>query len=187
MSVLSGVRRVVAITAVNLRGQASHRANFVAGILDGALWQTSVVVFASVILTRFPTVGDWSNREVLLLAAMRLTSHGLFTLLFGQVVYTGWLVQEGLIDAYLVRPVSVFSQVLLARFNANGFGDLLIGGSLLAVAVAVLDRPWTPGRIVLLVGGIVGGCLLQAAFMTGFAAGNRRSPAAPSRPSATTR
>lgn len=178
MSPARGVRRLGAITAVNLRGQAGHRANFIAGILDGALWQTSVVVFASVILTRFPTVGDWTNREVLLLAAMRLTSHGLFTLVLGQVVYVGHFVQEGLIDAFLVRPVSVFGQVLTARFNANAFGDLLVGGSLLAVAIGVFDRPWTPGRVVLLVVGIIGGCLLQAAFMTVFSALSLRNPAA---------
>jgi ABC-2 type transport system permease protein len=48
-------------------------------------------------------------------------------------------------------------------FSANAFGDLLVAGTMLAVAVAAFDRPWTPLRLVTLAAGIAGGCLLETA------------------------
>lgn len=157
------------ITAVNLRGQADFRADFIASILDGALWQTSVVVFASVLLTRFPSIGDWTSSAVLLLASMRMTSHGLVTLFFGRILYIHSIVQEGHIDGYLTRPMSVYRQIQYARFSANAFGDLLVAGSLLTVAIARFDQPWTPVRVVVLVLGVIGGAFLEAAITNVFA------------------
>jgi len=163
------VRVGARITAINLRGQGDFRADFIASILDGALWQTSVIVFASVLLVRFPSVGDWSSPSVLLLASMRMTSHGLVTLFFGRILYISSIVQEGQIDGYLTRPMSVYRQIQYARFSANAFGDLLVALSLLIAAIAWFDQPWTPVRVLLLVGGIVGGAFLEAAITNVFA------------------
>jgi ABC-2 type transport system permease protein len=168
------------ITAVNLRGQADFRADFIASILDGALWQTSVIVFASVLLTRFPSIGDWSSPAVLLLAAMRMTSHGLVTLFFGRILYIHAIVQEGHIDGYLTRPMSVYRQIQYARFSANAFGDLLVAVSMLIFAIAWFDQAWTPVRVLLLIAGIVGGAFLEAAITNVFAGLTLISPSAAS-------
>lgn len=152
------------ITAINLRGQADFRVDFVASILDGALWQTSAVVFASVLLARFSSIGAWSSAAVLLLASMRLTSHGLVSLVFGRIQYISVIVQEGRIDSFLTRPMSVYRQIQYWRFSANAFGDLAVAVTMLVVAIRVFELPWTPWRVALLVGGIIGGMLMEAAI-----------------------
>jgi hypothetical protein len=47
------VRIVGKVSALNVRAQMEYRGNFVASILLGILWQTSTLMFASVLLTRF--------------------------------------------------------------------------------------------------------------------------------------
>lgn len=163
------VRVGTRITSINLRGQADFRADFIASILDGALWQTSVIVFASVLLTRFPSIGNWSSPAVLLLASMRMTSHGLVTLFFGRILYIHRIVQDGQIDGYLTRPMSVYRQIQYAQFSVNAFGDLLVAVSMLVVAIAWFDQTWTPLRVVFLIGGIIGGAFMEAAITNVFA------------------
>jgi len=153
------------ITMINLRGQAEFRANFIASILLGALWQTSIVVFAAVLLTHFESIGGWSSASVLLLAAMRLTSHAVTTLLSGRINYISRIIQEGRIDTYLVRPTSVYRQIQFYAFGANAFGDLAVALTMLVIAITAFDQPWTFARVVLLVAGIVGGALMETAVM----------------------
>nr|WSZ94855.1 ABC-2 family transporter protein [Streptomyces sp. NBC_00857] len=153
------------ITKMNLRAALEYRTEFVMGIALGVVWQASVVVFASVLLVRFPGLGGWSSQQVLLIASMRLFSHGLVTLILGPVDMVGRIVREGRIDGFLLRPLSVFRQVQLSSFSVNAFGDLAVAGTMLSVSVMWFDLPWTGLRIAYLVAGVLGGFLLEAAVV----------------------
>ena len=75
----SGVRaaRVVwRITKLNFKARLEYRGEFLMGVAIGAIWQVSIIVFASVLLTRFPGLGGWSSSDVLLIASMRMLAHG---------------------------------------------------------------------------------------------------------------
>lgn len=77
--------------------------------------------------------------------------------------------QEGQIDGYLTRPMSVYGQIQYARFSANAGGDLLVAVSLLVAAIAWFDQPWTPIRVLMLAVGIAGGAFMEAAIVNIFA------------------
>jgi ABC-2 type transport system permease protein len=132
----------------------------------GAVWQTSVIVFASVLLTHFPAMGGWTSDDVLLMASMRLVSHGLFVLLFGRISWLSSMVQEGRIDGFLLRPLPVYRQVQLSFFNTNAIGDLLVAGMLFAGALQRLDRELTVPEAGYLMAALVGGTLMEAAMAT---------------------
>lgn len=161
-AVRTRVRTAARITAINLRGQADFRADFVAGVVLGVLWQTSVIAFAAVLLVRFPSIGSWSSPAALL-AAMRLASHGLATLGFGRIVYIDVMMQKGLLDAYHPADVGLPADPLLGvqpptRSAICWHGD---GGGRPGV------RPAMDGAAVcLLVDGIVGGMLVEAGVNT---------------------
>lgn len=65
------------IQRVTLKAQLEYRVEFVMHFLAGVVWQTSIVVFATVVLTRFPTMGSWDSGDVLLIASLRMLCHGL--------------------------------------------------------------------------------------------------------------
>jgi ABC-2 type transport system permease protein len=164
------------ITKANFRAKLEYRADFIAGIVVGLAWQSSILVFAGVVLTRFSGLGGWTSGGVLLIAAMRLLSHGLVTLFFSQLWAMSFIVPEGRLDGYLVRPMPVYRQVLLGEFPVNAFGDSAAGVLTFALALSRLHLDWTPSRVVYLVLGVIGGVLLEAGLQTVIAATTLRTP-----------
>jgi len=154
------------ITRLNLAARMEYRLDFVSSIFLGIAWQSSVLVFAGVLLTRFPGIGGWDSGGVLLIAAIRLLSHGIQTAIFSPLWWVGDLVQEGLLDGYLVRPMPVYRQVLLSRFPINALGDVAGGLLIFGLALARLHLDWTPEKIAYLVAAVVGGVLVEAALAT---------------------
>jgi ABC-2 type transport system permease protein len=53
-------RTALRITATSFRARAQYRGDFITALAMGLAWQTSVLVFATVILTRFPGLGGWT-------------------------------------------------------------------------------------------------------------------------------
>jgi ABC-2 type transport system permease protein len=158
------------ITRLNFRARLEYRGDFAAAIIVGVLWQASVLVFAGVLLTRFPGLGGWTSGGVLLIASMRLLSHGLSVAAFGQLWQVPYLVQTGQIDGYLVRPLPVYRQVLLSQFPVNALGDSTAAVLLFGLALSRLHIDWTAMRVSYLISGVVGGALVEAALQTVLAA-----------------
>jgi len=154
------------ITRLNVQARLEYRLDFASSIFLGIVWQSSVLVFVGIVLTRFPGIGGWDAGGVLLIAAIRLLSHGLQTAIFSPLWWVGDQVGEGLIDIYLVRPLPVYRQVLLSRFPINAIGDFAGGLLLFGLALARLHLAWTPLRILYLVAAVIGGIGVEAALAT---------------------
>lgn len=159
-------RVALRITALNFRARMEYRGDFVTSLMVGIAWQVSVLVFAGVLLARFPGLGGWNQGGVLLIASIRLLSHGIAVALFGMLWWTPDLVQEGMLDGYLVRPLPVYRQVLLSQFPLNALGDSTAAVLLFALALTKLQLSWTPLRIGYFAAGVAGGVLVQGALET---------------------
>ncbi|MFI7412181.1 ABC transporter permease [Streptomyces sp. NPDC049627] len=175
---LKALRIVWRITALNFRAQLEYRTEFLMMVAIGAVWQVSVIVFATVLLTRFTGMGGWDSTDVLLIPAMRMLAHGLFVLFLGRMHWAGRQIQEGRIDTYLLRPMPVHRQVQLHFFPTNAIGDLTVAVGLMVGALSRSHLDWTAGRISYLVAAVLGGMLLEAALFTVVASAALRFPAA---------
>ena len=175
---LKALRIVWRITALNFRAQLEYRTEFLMMVAIGAVWQVSVIVFATVLLTRFTGMGGWDSSDVLLIPATRMLAHGLFVLFLGRMHWAGRQIQEGMIDAYLLRPMPVHRQVQLAFFPTNAIGDLTVAVGLMVGALSRSHLDWTAGRITYLIAAVLGGMLLEAALFTVVASAALRFPAA---------
>ncbi|MFF3331044.1 ABC transporter permease [Streptomyces sp. NPDC002888] len=175
---MNAVRIAWRITRLNFRAQLEYRSEFLMMIAIGAIWQVSVIVFATVLLTRFTGMGGWDSSDVLLIPATRMLAHGLFVLVLGRVHALGRFIQEGVIDTYLVRPMPVHRQVQLQFFPTNAIGDLTVAAGLMVGAVSRSDLDWTAGQITYLIAAVLGGMLLEAALFTVVACASLRFPAA---------
>ena len=154
------------ISKLNFQARLEYRLDFISSVFLGIVWQSSVLVFVGIVLTRFPGIGGWDAGGVLLIAAIRLLSHGIQTAIFSPLWWVGDQVGEGLIDIYLVRPLPVYRQVLLSRFPINAIGDFAGGLLLFGLALARLQLDWTPLRIGFLVAAVIGGIGVEAALAT---------------------
>lgn len=159
-------RTALRISAVNFRARTQYRGDFITALAMGLAWQTSVLVFATVLLTRFPGLGGWTSGEVLLIVAIRLLSHGGMVLVFNSLIMIPYIVQQGALDGYLVRPMTVYRQVLLYTFPLNALGDSFSALLLFAFAIARVHLHWTPLMVLYLVAAVIGGVLLEAGIQT---------------------
>lgn len=162
------------INRLNLKAQTAYHGEFVLGLLFGLVWQGSMVLFAGVLLLRFPGLGGWKQGDVLLIASMRLVSHSLYVACFSNIAVLSMTVQEGRMDGFLLRPMPVYRQVLLSRFQVNSFGDLLAGAGIFVLALFRLDIGWTPMKAVYVVCGVIGGTLVEAGVQNLLAIGALR-------------
>ena len=175
---VKSLRLVWRISLLNIRSSMEYRTEFLLNIAIGAIWQMSVIVFATVLLARFTGMGGWESSDVLLIPAIRMLAHGLFVLLLGRMHFIGRQVQEGRIDIYLLRPMPVHRQVQLAYFPTNAIGDLTVAAGLMAGALSRSTLDWSAGRVSYLIAAVIGGMLLEAALFTAVAAACLRFPAA---------
>lgn len=159
------LRVVRKVTALNLHARMEYRADFVVSVMFGIVWQTSTLMFAAVLLTRFKGgLGDFPAAGVLLIIGMRLLSHGLYVLFFSNMNWLPRLVDEGRVDGYFLRPLPVFTQVLVSQFNVNALGDIAVGASTLGFAVALVDVRWSFALGLYVAAAVIGGMLLEGAL-----------------------
>jgi viologen exporter family transport system permease protein len=166
------------IVKVTFRAQLEYRVDFLLSIGVGMVWQTAIIIFASVLLTRFNGMAGWPGDAVLVIVGVRMFGHGLFLLFFGRVLTLTHIVQNGQIDGFLLRPMPVYRQVQLSQFPANSIGDLLVGLTLFVTAVWRLDISWTAFKAVYLAAAVAGATLTEGAIFTAISAATLHYPVA---------
>lgn len=166
------------ITRLNFRARLEYRGEFVLSVCVGIVWQTSIVVFAVVLLNRFSGMGGWGSRDILLITAVRMLAHGICTLLWGNSAWLSQWVQEGRVEGWLLRPMPVFRQAQLSQFPVNALGDLAVGVALFVAALERSGLHWTPERAFFLAAAVVGGALTEGAIFTALTAPVLHFPAA---------
>ena len=163
---LGAWRTALRISAISFRARAQYRGDFITALAMGLAWQTSILVFATVLLTRFPGLGGWTSGGVLLIVAIRMLSHGGMVLVFNSLIMIPYIVQQGALDGYLIRPMPVYRQILLYTFPLNALGDSFSALLLFAFAITRVHLSWTPLMALYLVAAVIGGVLLEAAIQT---------------------
>ena len=153
------------LVGAQIRSQMQYRASFLFDFV--AQFVGNIVDFAVVLVlfTQFPTIGGWSLGEVGLLYGLSSVSFALADMIasgFDYMNFGATMVRQGGFDQVLVRPVNPFVQVLASQFVLRRIGRIAQGALILAVALALLDRAWTPDKIAFMIVTIAGGVFLFA-------------------------
>jgi ABC-2 type transport system permease protein len=171
------LRVVRKVSGLNLRARLEYRGDFAISVLFGIIWQTSTLMFAGVLLTRFKGgLGNFPPDGVLLIIGLRLLSHGLYALFFLNLINLPLLVDEGRMEGYFLRPISVFTQLLLSQLSVNAFGDIAVGGTTLGIALALVHVHWTVLLALYVAAAVIGGLLVEGALQLMLACLLLRSP-----------
>ncbi len=156
------------------RAELQNRSNFLISTLSGVAFQGLQLVFLNILIGRFGDLGGWPPGHIYFLCGMRLVSHGLMIMPFGELVQIDRLAQEGWIDAYLVRPVNLLIQLLTRRFKITTVGDLLLGFTVLAISSRHVGIGWSPAQVVFLTVAVISGALIEGAVQLAVSAATFR-------------
>ncbi|SDZ35258.1 ABC-2 type transport system permease protein [Amycolatopsis xylanica] len=160
---MSVLRSAVRLTALNVRARMEYRGEFALSLVHGVLWQSSLLLFLTVLVTRFPGLGGWTGGQVFFIAGLRLVGHAVYVIFFDTVADLPRLVQEGRIEGYLLRPLPLLTQVLLSSARVTALGDLAVGLTVLGIGIGIADTSWPWWKLAFLVAAVAGAALLEGA------------------------
>lgn len=152
------------MVTASIRGQMQYRLNFIIGVLSGMFFQGVGIIFVWAILETFTSLGGWTFAEIALLYGLRLTAHGTYLVFFSSLYRIDEFVREGLYDRLLVRPIHPMLQLMFTEFRVIVLGDFIGGIAILTAALTLQDIAWSPGLVLLLIGAIIGGAMIDGAF-----------------------
>jgi ABC-2 type transport system permease protein len=156
---------MAALAGAAVRSRMQYRANFVALVLMGLVYQLTGFAFIWVVLSRFQVIAGWTLPEVALIYGLRLLAHALRGVLFGGVSRVRGLIRDGNFDRLLVRPLPPLLHVIARELDTASVGDLIGGLVLFAAAARLAPVDWSATAVAYLALALVGGILIEAAVL----------------------
>ena len=155
------------LLASQVRGQASYRLSFVLDLVSNGIVPAIELLSILAVFHVTRTLGGFDTIQVLVMYGLAATSFAVADLCVGNVEKLQQYVRQGLLDAVLVRPMSVFGQLVALDFAPRRIARIFVAGSVLAVALARSGVSLTAAHVAL-VGSTVlsGGVFFGAVFVT---------------------
>ncbi|WHX47768.1 ABC-2 family transporter protein [Paenibacillus woosongensis] len=132
-----------------------YSADFYVMIGAAAMTQITGFLFLWVVFSRIPDIQGWQFWEVAFMYAAVYVSEGMGSLFFEGTWRMLRLVNMGELDRYLVRPMPVVLQIFCTGIGINGLGNIVIGGTIMGMALSQIEIAWSPataGMAVVLLG-----------------------------------
>jgi ABC-2 type transport system permease protein len=155
------LRLAAVIMRAGLRSQLANRADFAMAVANGVTYQITVLLFAAVIFSRFPSLAGWDLGEILLISSIRMLGHGLYMLFFGNLGLIPHLLREGRFEAFRTRPAPVLLQVFTYEAPVNALGDLVVAGASFGVCLSLLDITWSPAALGFLIVAVAAATVIE--------------------------
>ncbi|GLZ80010.1 transporter [Actinorhabdospora filicis] len=134
-----------------VRSIVQYRTSFALDVTSQTVFTVLDIVTVLVTFHVTPTLGGFSQRQVLLIGAFTAFAFALADLTVGNIERLSFYVRTGLLDAVLTRPLSAMGQLLVLDFAPRRIGRVLFATGLLTTMLTVNDIDWTAWRVLLAV------------------------------------
>lgn len=160
------LRPYAALAGGQFRSVLSYRVSFLVELVTNIGGTALDVLAVVVIFSTGRVVAGFTLPEAVLIVSLASSGFVLADFTVGNIDRLKTYVRTGAMDAVLVRPLGAMAQLLLMDLPMRKLLRLVMGVSVLAVAVRVNDIDWTPARVaLLLVAPIAGAVFFGAIFV----------------------
>ena len=129
-----------------------YKADFVLGLIGFLFVQSIGVIFITLIFNTIPSLKGWSFYEILFIYGFAQIPRGIDHVFTDQLWIFSWqTIVEGKFDKYLVRPLNPLFQVIVEKFQPDGFGEIVIGTVLLVTSWIKLGLDISIDKIIALI------------------------------------
>jgi ABC-2 type transport system permease protein len=126
------------------------------------------IAFFKILYRHTGTLAGWSESQTMLFVSVFLLVDALHMTVFTNNLWQmPRMINQGELDAYLIRPVSSLFFLSLREFAANSFLNVLIALGIFVWGLSLNPELATPWRVALLFALVLNGAFLH--FLTGFA------------------
>ena len=144
MRIRRGIDLYCTLFLAGLKAKLNYRADLFVMVIASVLSQGIGYLFLWVVFKQLPVVAGWTLPEVICVYAMISITEGFISIFAEGLWGLSWVKHRGDFDAIILRPVSPLLQVLLSSVGLNGFGTILLGGTMMVYAAQKLPITWTP-------------------------------------------
>ena len=104
--------------------------------------------------------------ELLFLYSLLYISYGLSMLFFAGVREVEFLIENGTFDRYMVTPLGIFFQAIVARVDLlTTFCYCLLGSILFGYSTQIVGIIWDTRNLLLMIVSLAGGMMIQASLL----------------------
>ena len=129
-----------------------YRADFILGLIGFVLVQGIGIIFIGLVFNSIPTLKGWSFYEILFIYGFAQIPRGIDHVFTDQLWIFSWkTIVQGDFDRYLVRPLNPLFQVIVERFQPDGFGEIIVGTIILITAWSKIGLQVTVVRLIELI------------------------------------
>ena len=133
--------------SLQLKSAFEYRASLIFDMLSSAL--STIACFCGILclFQKYDTIGSYTINEVLITYALVTFAFALSECFFRGFDQFDKLVRTGELDRLLIRPRSMFLQVLGYKVEFNKFGRILFSGVILFVAILKASIEWSALKV----------------------------------------
>ncbi|MEO1365767.1 MAG: ABC-2 family transporter protein [Acidobacteriota bacterium] len=151
---------------VHFKAQLEYRQAFIMRYVVQLISRGVELLGIWILLTKFEHINGWTFYEVMFLFGLNLLSYGLAgVVFFGPMLDLERLVRTGELDSLLIAPLDTLFHLVGRYFSSVFFGHILLGSTILGLAIFHLDLRVGPGSVLFFAAVVLGAALLQGAVM----------------------
>ncbi|MFD0961337.1 ABC transporter permease [Paenibacillus chungangensis] len=148
----------------------TYRADFWIEVISDLLFQIMNLIFILVVFQHTPSLGGWSQDEVVFVYGFFMIPYGIFSTFFGIWNFSERYVVKGEMDRVLTRPAHSLFQVLLENVDPPSLMGSAVGASIMAICWSRLDLPFHVMDLLMLVLFVIGAVLIYGGIYTALSA-----------------
>jgi len=148
----------------------TYRADFWVEILSDLLSQGMNLIIILIMFQHTPSLGGWSEAEVVFVYGFFMVPYGIFSTFFGIWNFSERYIVKGEMDRVLTRPAHSLFQVLLENVDPPSLAGSIVGIGIMAVSWPQLGLSFHALDIVMLIIFILGAVLIYAGLYTALSA-----------------
>ncbi len=147
-----------------IRGQASYRSSFLLDMAANTLVPVTELLSILAVFQVTRSLGGFDTAEVLVMYGLGASAFATADLTVGNIERLRMYVRHGLLDAVLVRPLSVLGQLVALDFTPRRVSRIVVAGTVLVLALVRTGVPVGPAHLLLTVSTVVTGAVFFAAL-----------------------
>jgi len=148
----------------------TYRTDFWIEVLSDLLFQGLNLIFILIVFQHTPTLGGWSEAEVVFVYGFFMIPYGIFGAFFNLWNFSERYIVKGEMDRVLTRPAYNLYQVLLENMDPTSLFGSLVGVIIMGISWTQLGLPFEMLDLVMLIVFVLGAVLIYAGLYTAITA-----------------
>ncbi|MFC5651456.1 ABC transporter permease [Paenibacillus solisilvae] len=148
----------------------TYRMDFWLEVISDLMFQGVNLIFILIVFQHTPSLGGWSEAEVVFVYGFFMVPSGIFGALFNIWNFSERYIVKGEMDRILTRPAYNLYQVLLENVDPPSLFGSLVGAVIMVLSWTKLGLPFEPLDVLMLVVFVLGAFFIYAGIYTALTA-----------------